>query len=143
MSRKKILIVDDNEVFVTTLSMKLRANNYDLITAADGSAAVSAVHQQRPDLIVLDLGFQAEVTYGGGVTWDGFQVIQCLRLMEEAKYTPIIAITNGPAGKFKQRALTEGAIAFFQKPIDSAELLATINKSLEGENTAQASAHAA
>jgi CheY-like chemotaxis protein len=140
MSRKKILIVDDNEVIVTTLSMKLRANNYDIVTAADGSEAVSAVRQQRPDLIVLDVSFPPDVAHGGGVPWDGFRIIQWLRRMEEAKNTPIVIITGGEAGKYKQRALAEGAVAFFQKPIDSTELLATINQSLEGQKAAPAPA---
>jgi len=140
MSRKKILIVDDNEVIVTTLSMKLRANNYDIVTAADGSEAVSAVRQQRPDLIVLDVSFPPDVAHGGGVPWDGFRIIQWLRRMEEAKNTPIIIITGGEAGKYKQKALAEGAVAFFQKPIDNTELLATITKALEGQNAAPAPA---
>jgi CheY-like chemotaxis protein len=140
MSRKKILIVDDSQVILRTLSTKLRANNYDIVTAADGSEAVSAVRQQRPDLIVLDITFPPDVAHGGGIAWDGFLIIDWLHRMEEAKNTPIVIITAGEAGKVKERALAEGAVAFFQKPIDSTELLETINQTLEGHKPEPATA---
>jgi DNA-binding response OmpR family regulator len=127
MNRKKILIVDDNEVILRTLSLKLKANNFEVLTAADGSDAVAAVRTQKPDLILLDIGFPPEVS---GVPWDGFLIIQWLRRLEEARTTPIIVITVGEAAKYKDRALAEGAMAFFQKPINNDELLTTIGKAL-------------
>jgi CheY-like chemotaxis protein len=128
MNRKKILIVDDNEVILKTLSLKLKAD-YDVVTAVDGSQAVSAVRTQKPDLILLDIGFPPEVS---SVPWDGFRIIQWLRRMDEAKKTPIIIITGGEAERYKERALAEGAMAFFQKPIDNEELLTTIHQTLIG-----------
>ncbi|MGN6555408.1 MAG: response regulator [Verrucomicrobiota bacterium] len=125
MSRKKILIVDDNEVILKTLSLKLKADHYDVITAKDGSAAVAAVRVHRPDLILLDLGFPPEVT---GVPWDGFRIIQWLKRMDEAKSIPIIVITGGDAAKYKERALADGAIGFFQKPVNNDELTAMIQQ---------------
>lgn len=127
MNRKKILIVDDNEVILRTLSLKLQANKFEVLTAADGSDAVAAVRTQKPDLILLDIGFPPEVS---GVPWDGFLIIQWLRRLEEAKDTPIIVITVGEAAKYKDRALAAGAMAFFQKPINNDELLSTIGKAL-------------
>ena len=127
MNRKKILIVDDNEVILRTLSLKLQANKFEVFTALDGSDAVAAVRTQKPDLILLDIGFPPEVS---GVPWDGFRIIQWLRRLEEAKTTPIIVITVGEAAKYKERALTAGAMAFFQKPINNDELLSTIGKAL-------------
>ena len=43
MSRKKILIVDDNEVILKTLAFKLKANDYDVVTALDGSQALGDI----------------------------------------------------------------------------------------------------
>ena len=130
MNRKKILIVDDNEVILRTLSMKLKASEFEVLTAPDGSEAVSAVRKQKPDLILLDIGFPPEVA---GVAWDGFLIIQWLRRLEEAKNTPIIVITVSEAAKFKDRALEAGAMAFFQKPINNDELVATIRRALNVE----------
>ena len=123
MNRKKILVVDDNEVILKTLSFKLKANNFDVVTALDGSEAVAAVRKEKPDAILLDISFPPDVAHGGGVPWDGFRIIAWLRRMDEAKNTPIIIITGGDAAKFKDRALAEGALAFFTKPIDHEALL--------------------
>jgi CheY-like chemotaxis protein len=127
MNRRKILIVDDNEVVVKTFTLKLTASNYDVLSALDGAAAVGIARQQQPDLILLDISFPPEVA---GVPWDGFQIIQWLRRLDEARDIPIIVITGGDAAKYKDRALAEGAVAFFHKPVDNDELLATIQKIL-------------
>ncbi|HYG22705.1 MAG TPA: response regulator [Verrucomicrobiae bacterium] len=127
MNRKKILIVDDNEVILKTLSLKLKAN-YDVITAVDGSEAVAAARTKKPDMILLDIGFPPEVS---GVPWDGFRIIQWLKRMEEAKGIPVIIITGGDAAKYRDKAFAEGAVAFFQKPVNNDDLLATIKQLLD------------
>ncbi len=139
MSRKKILVVDDNEVILKTLSMKLTASGYDVITAEDGSRAVSAARQERPDLILLDLSFPPDVAHGGGVAWDGFLIMNWLRRMDEVKDIPIVVITGGESAKCKERALAAGAASFFSKPINNDELLSVIQQTL-GDNAVQAQA---
>ena len=133
MDRKKVLvlIVDDNEVVLKTLALKLKACDYDVVTALDGSQALSAVRRQKPDVILLDISFPPDVAHGGGVSWDGFRIIEWFSRMEEAKNVPVIFITGGDAGKYKDRALAAGAVAFFQKPVDSDELLTTVKKILD------------
>jgi CheY-like chemotaxis protein len=130
MKRKKILVVDDSLVILKTVSMKLAANGYDVVTAEDGSAAVSAVRKEKPDLILLDLSFPPDVAPGGGVAWDGFLIMNWLRRLEEAKNIPIIVITGGDPVKNKDRALAAGAANFFHKPIDNDGLLAVIQQTL-------------
>jgi len=130
LKKALILIVDDNEVVLKTLSMKLTANDYEVVTALDGSQALSVVRRQRPDLILLDISFPPDVGHGGGVPWDGFRMIEWFSRMDEVKTTPVIIMTAGDAAKYKDRALAAGAAAFFQKPINNDELLATINKIL-------------
>ena len=130
MNRKKILIVDDNAVIIKTLTLKLTSAGYDVIAAMDGSEAVSAARRDKPDLIVLDISFPPDVAHGGGVSWDGFRIIEWLHRIDEAKTIPVIVITGGEAEKYKERSLQAGAVAFFQKPIENDELVATIQKAL-------------
>jgi len=130
MNRKRILVVDDNEVVVKALSLKLKSAGYDVLQATDGSGAVSAARTDKPDLIVLDINFPPDVAHGGGVPWDGFLIIDWLHRIDEAKKTPIIVITGGEPAKYKDRSLAAGAVAFFQKPINNEELLAAIEKAL-------------
>ena len=130
MNRKRILVVDDNEVVVKALSIKLKSAGYDALQATDGSGAVSAARTEKPDLIILDINFPPDVGHGGGVPWDGFLIIEWLHRIDEAKKTPIIVITGGEPAKYKDRSLAAGAVAFFQKPINNEELLAAIEKAL-------------
>jgi two-component system KDP operon response regulator KdpE len=131
MNRKKILVVDDNPVILKTMSMKLTDHGYDVVTAEDGSGAVSAVRTQKPDLILLDLSFPPDVAHGGGVAWDGFVIMTWLRRLEEAKHIPIIVITGGDPEKYKARALAAGATSFFHKPINNDDLLTVIRETIE------------
>jgi two-component system response regulator MprA len=130
MNRKKILVVDDNPVIVTALSLKLTSAGYDVVTATDGSEAVSAVRKQKPDLILLDISFPPDVAHGGGVPWDGFIIIEWLRRIDEAKNIPVIVITGSDTQKYRERALATGAIGFFHKPVDNDGLLDVIKKTL-------------
>jgi two-component system, OmpR family, KDP operon response regulator KdpE len=131
MNCKKILIVDDSAIILRALSMKLKSSGYDVLTAADGSEAVAAARQQKPDLILLDLSFPPDVGHGGGVPWDGFLIMDWIRRFEEAKNIPVIVITGGDPAKYKERALASGAVSYFQKPVDNDKLLAMIRQTLE------------
>jgi CheY-like chemotaxis protein len=122
----KILVADDNVVVLKALSIKLKSAGYEVRTAMDGSTAVSCVRRDRPDLIILDINFPPDVAHGGGISWDGFLILDWLRRIDEVRETPIIFITSAEPVKFRQKALAAGAIAFFQKPIDQEELLSVI-----------------
>jgi CheY-like chemotaxis protein len=130
MNRKKILVVDDSAIILKTLSLKLKSSGYDVLTAADGASAVSTVRRDHPDLVLLDISFPPDVAHGGGVAWDGFLIMNWLRRIDEAKDTPVIIITGGDPGVYKDRSLAAGAIAFFQKPINNDELLETIRQTI-------------
>ena len=123
----KILIADDNIIILKALSIKLKSRGYEVRTAMDGSTAVSCVRREKPDLIILDINFPPDVAHGGGIPWDGFLILDWLRRMDEARNTPIIFITGGENMKFRERAMSMGAVAFFEKPVDQEELLHIIH----------------
>jgi CheY-like chemotaxis protein len=125
---RKILVADDDLVIIKTLSMLLNANGYKVFTATDGPGAASAVTKEKPDLILLDIQFPPDAMNIGGALQDGFFVMEWLRRMGEAKDIPVIIISASNATKDRQRALAEGALAFFTKPIDRSALLAAIRK---------------
>jgi CheY-like chemotaxis protein len=148
MNRKKILVVDDNVLILKTVSMKLTANGYDVVTAEDGLGAVSAVRKEKPDLILLDLSFPPNVAHGGGVAWDGFVIMNWLGRLDETKNIPIVVITGSDPVEYKARALAAGAISFFHKPINNDDLLTVLREALakgavEPQPTSGSSPHAA
>ena len=127
---QKILVVDDNEIILKTISLKLQGAGYQVITALDGAEAVTAARKETPDLVLLDISFPPDV---GGVEWDGFRIMEWFRRMENVKKTPVIVITGGDDAKDKDRAVAGGAVAFFHKPIDHNDLLKVIRAALAGK----------
>jgi DNA-binding response OmpR family regulator len=132
-SPKRILIVDDDVVFLRAMSFKLRAFGYEVLTAVDGAAAVSTIRQLRPHLILLDLNFPPDVAHGGGVCWDGLLILNWLRRMDEAQHIPVIAVTAGDLAGHKEQCLAAGVLDFFLKPVEHEALLATIRSALNQE----------
>jgi CheY-like chemotaxis protein len=127
---KKILIVDDNEIILKTVSLKLQGAGYRVVTALDGAEAVAAARKEAPDLVLLDISFPPDV---GGVEWNGFRIMEWFHRMEAVKKTPVIIITGGEDAKDKERAVASGAVAFFHKPIDHDDLLKVIRATLGGK----------
>ena len=126
-NRKKILVVDDNPVVVTSLCLKLTAAGYLPVTAEDGSEAVAQVRKEAPELILLDLNYPADV---GSMQWDGFRIIEWLHRLESAKKIPIIVITGAEDEKTKERVFASGAVAIFQKPLEHDDLLKVIRDTI-------------
>ncbi len=124
---RKILVVDDNEVVLKTISLKLQGAGYQVITALDGSAAVAAARKENPDLILLDISFPPDV---GSVQWDGFRIMEWLHRLETARKIPVIVITGSEDPKSRDRATSSGAVAFFSKPIEHDSLLKVIRATL-------------
>jgi CheY-like chemotaxis protein len=115
--KKKILVVDDNEVILKTVSLKLQGCGYQIFTALDGSEAVAAARKETPDLILLDINFPPEVD---GVPWDGFRIMDWFQRLDPSK--------------IKERAASCGAVAFFNKPINHDDLLKVVRATLGGSD---------
>ncbi len=125
MSGKKVLLIDDDKDVLRGMSVRLKANGYEVAFAADGISAISAVRKEDPSIIILDLGLP------GG---DGFSVMERLASLLPVANIPIIILTARDISGNKERALNAGAQAFLQKPVDNDVLLETIRKVL-GENS--------
>ena len=131
-SKGKILVVDDDEVVVMALTMALRSGGYQVVSATDGATAVSLVRHENPDLVILDVNFPAEI----GMSWDGFKILDWFRGGVGKGGIPVIIITGEDSPRNKARAATVGAAAFFQKPINTEELLAVIQKTIGQQSKA-------
>ena len=121
MANKKILIVEDDPDVRQGLSLRLRANGYDIFFAGDVVASLIEARKHQPDLIILDLGLPAG---------DGFLVIERLKAVEALAAIPIIVVSARAGVANQERALAAGVKAFLQKPVDNGELLAVIQKTL-------------
>ena len=137
--RKVILVVDDNVVFQKAMSMKLKSFGYDVMTAEDGPAALSAIRKQKPDLILLDVNFPPDVAHGGGLAWDGFRILEWLRRTPEVVAVPVIAVTGSDLEVYRQHCKEAGIVELLAKPLDHELLLSKIRALLnQGESEAKA-----
>jgi len=130
LRRKRVLIADDDCIFLKALSMKLTNNGYEVITTRDGAGTISLARTGKPDLILLDINFPPDMAKGDGVSWDGLLIMDCLRQNEETRTTPIIVITGESPNQYRDVSLAAGALAFFHKPIRPDELLPVIRRAL-------------
>ncbi|MBI3849494.1 MAG: response regulator [Verrucomicrobia bacterium] len=134
---KKILVVDDDLVIVKTLTLKLEANGYRVLSAHDGSTAVTLVRQENPDIVILDVNFPPEV----GMSWDGFKIMEWFQgRATGGRLIPVVIITGEDSIKNRERAIAAGATSFYQKPLDMEELLTGIREilaALAGKSSAK------
>jgi CheY-like chemotaxis protein len=124
---KKILVVDDNEIVIKTITLKLQGAGYQVLAAMDGSEAVALARKETPDLILLDISFPADV---GSIQWDGFRLMEWFHRLDSARKIPVIVITANEEPKTKERATAAGAVAFFQKPLEHDYLLKVVRATL-------------
>src|SRR5689334_16891621 len=105
----RVLIVDDEPQILRALRINLTARQYEVLTATDGSQALRSAANDRPDLVVLDLGLP---------DIDGADVIRSLRT-----WTPVpIVVLSGRAGSHdKVDALDAGADDYVTKPFSIEE----------------------
>lgn len=111
----KILVVDDEPQIRKLLTTGLTGYGHEVIAAADGAEALTAVAQRRPDLVVLDIHL--------GRDPDGLEV--CRRLREWSR-VPIIMLSIREDERTKVMALDAGADDYLTKPFGMEELRARI-----------------
>ncbi len=121
MPGKKVLIVDDDQITVLALSAALRKQGYATAAAADASMAPTVARKEMPDLIILDMGLP------GG---NGLQLLKNLKSLLPLACTPVIMLTGNDSQELAREALAAGAEAFFVKPPDAGQFLATVKQTL-------------
>ena len=123
----KVLVVDDEPDLVESLTEGLQAQGYQVITAADGVAAVNAARSEKPNLILLDLMLPL---------LDGFRILKLLKTDERYRGIPIIVVTARANAEDWTLAMECGADGWLTKPVKMDELLekmraVAVNKRVE------------
>jgi two-component system KDP operon response regulator KdpE len=110
----KVLVVDDEPQIARALRINLTARGYEVVTAHDGTAALRAAAEAKPDIVVLDLGLP---------DLDGRTVIEGLRGWTSI---PIVVLSARTDSGDKVAALDAGADDYVTKPFGMDELLARL-----------------
>ena len=113
--KPRILAVDDEEHITELLAMGLGFNGFDVERCASGRAALAAVDQRRPDLVILDVMLP---------DLDGFEVARRLRQQEgSGTKVPVIFLTARDATVDKVEGLRLGVDDYVTKPFSIEELI--------------------
>jgi two-component system response regulator MtrA len=117
--KRQILIVDDDAELAEMLGIVLRAEGFEPIFAADGEAAIGAFREDKPDVILLDLGLPG---------MDGIGV--CRQIRAESARVPILMVTARTDAADVVGGLEAGADDYILKPFPIRVLIARIRAHL-------------
>ncbi|MBD2449893.1 response regulator [Nostoc sp. FACHB-152] len=116
-----ILIAEDNQANIDTMSGYLESRGYDLILANNGQQAIDVALAQCPELIVMDIQMPG---------MDGLEAIRRLRDHQQFFHTPIIALTALAMTGDRETCLAAGANEYLTKPVKLKQLVTTIQQLL-------------
>ncbi|WP_395022927.1 response regulator [Dongia sp.] len=122
-----VLVVDDDPDLLQSLRVLLEAYDYTVIMAANAAAAIAAVSEQQPDLVLTDI-YMPDA--------DGFELINALR--QHNLNVPVVAMSGGGrVGGYDNLSVAThlGAVAVIDKPFSNASLIETIERVLSGQKT--------
>jgi len=125
----RILVVDDQRANAEVLTEALRGRGYDVVSAADGQAALEQVRAVQPDMVISDILMPG---------MDGYELCAKLRAQPSTALLPIILVTSLDAHVERVKGLEVGADDFLSKPVNWEELFARVRsllrvKSLQDE----------
>jgi DNA-binding response OmpR family regulator len=117
-----ILVVDDEPNIVVSLEFLLKKEGYDVRVERDGEAALAAVAERRPDLILLDVMVPKR---------DGYDICQAIRTNPAWRGIRIIMLTAKGREVERDKGLALGADEYVTKPFSTRELVARVKEMLD------------
>ena len=123
MSKKKILVVDDEEELVMAVQARLEANDFDVITAYDGEDGLKKAREEKPDLIILDVMLPK---------MDGYKVCATLKHDERYQKVPVLLFTAKASDEDQRIGLEDcRADGYLTKPFEAQVLLKKIKEMVQ------------
>ncbi len=124
--KAKILIVDDEPDFVSTIQHHLEWSNYQTIVATNGREGLEKAASEKPDLILLDTNMPV---------MNGHETLEQMSKDPQLKNIPVIMVTAACEVDDIATASSFGIVDYIAKPFDFAELKEKIANALEGKKT--------
>jgi two-component system response regulator (stage 0 sporulation protein F) len=120
-SKKRILVIDDDEPVRKLFKDTLEKNNYHVLTVENGSRALKLVHSWNFDLIFLDLKMPV---------MDGVEIFRRIRRIDRA--VPVVIITGYTSSDMLRKALKQAPFGVMKKPFGSKDILRSAENFLNG-----------
>ena len=122
MRGPQVLVVEDNDRNMKLFRDVLHASGYRTLEAATGERAVELVFEHRPDLVLMDIQLP---------DIDGVEALDRLRADERFSSVPVLALTAQAMEGDRERFLAAGFDGYLSKPVNIAELVATVKRYCE------------
>ncbi len=106
----KILIVEDNQQNALLMKRVLQVRDHEIVHASDGESGLQAAVDEKPDLILIDLGLP---------DIDGQTLVAFIKRVPELENVPIVAVTAWPEDTAREMAQAYGCDGFISKPINT------------------------
>ena len=122
MAKQKILIVEDEESLLKLESILLTSKGYQVRGVANGQAALDAIEEEHPDLVLLDI-MLPEI--------DGFEICRRIKANPDTKGIPVVMLTAKKSREDMARGEEVGADWYITKPFKSAMVIETIQRFID------------
>lgn len=120
--RPKVLIAEDEETIVESLSFLMEKEGYDVSVATDGRTAISMITRDVPDMVLLDVMMPV---------CDGFEVVRAMRNDANTKQIPIMMLTAKTREVDRRKGLELGVDDFVTKPFSTRDVVSRVKALLE------------
>lgn len=118
-NRKKVLIIEDDRTMIVIITKILEQYGYQVTSIQDGDVALSAVMEQKPDLVMLDINMPKV---------NGFTVLNCIRGLGGKKGYPCSVIVMTSQDDLSGIATTYDVSHVMKKPFEAKELLRVVQQ---------------
>jgi DNA-binding response OmpR family regulator len=115
--RPKVLIAEDEETIVESLSFLMEKEGYDVSVATDGQTAISMIARDVPDMVLLDVMMPG---------CDGFEVVRAMRGNANTKLIPIMMLTAKTREVDRRKGLELGVDDFVTKPFSTRDVVSRV-----------------
>ncbi len=117
----KVLVVDDDPGVIQILGVNLAHAGFNVISAQDGTEALTRASQEKPDLVLLDIILP---------DMDGIAVCRQLKEAPPTAHIPVIIISARGDSEHRAAAAAAGAEQYITKPFNPAEIIALVKARL-------------
>ncbi|MBI4055031.1 MAG: response regulator [Elusimicrobia bacterium] len=121
MSKKRVLVVDDEPALTMLLKDNLELEGFEVTTASNGREGLETAQREKPDLILLDVAMPE---------MNGIEMCQKIKNDGDLKSIPVIFLSAFGQQSDIDAGMQAGAFKYFIKPCDMEDLLAAIQQAL-------------
>lgn len=114
---KTVMIIEDHYDFHESLSLRLRASGVRVVSAYDGFGGLCGIIEEKPDLVVLDLGLP---------DLNGLELMHFLRSTPGMQQVPVVVLTGSTDATVEEQALALGVRRVLYKPVRQRAIVHTI-----------------